>query len=61
MHFSSLSLQNQRKSYNEYVKPLVEFNWLSMTLPDLLTSPRQKYIKTLKGRLILKFVKSKEN
>ena len=56
MLFSSLSLQNQRKSYNEYVKPLLEFNWLSMTLPDKPTSPKQQYITTLKGRLILKFL-----
>lgn len=56
MLFSSLSLKNQRKSYNEYVKPLLEFNWLSMTLPDKPTSPKQQYITTLKGRLILKFL-----
>jgi len=61
MLFESIKLQKHRISYNEYIKPLVDINWLSMTLPEKPTSPKQQYITTLKGRLILKFIKLKEN
>lgn len=59
MLLASIKLQKQRKSYNEYVKPLVDIGWLSMTLPEKPTSPKQQYITTLKGRIILKLLNLK--
>ena len=53
----TLKLSNQRKNYVEQMLPLVELNWLSMTIPNKPTSPKQKYLTTLKGRLILEFLK----
>lgn len=58
---SSINLSNQRKNYVEYVKPLVDINWLTMTIPSKPTSPKQQYLTTLKGRLILEFLKHKTN
>jgi hypothetical protein len=37
--------------------PLVELNWIAMTIPDKSTSPNQKYLTTLKGQLVLAFLK----
>jgi ATP-dependent DNA helicase RecG len=53
----SINLVNHRKNYNKNVKPLADINWLTMTIPNKPTSPKQKYLTTLKGRLILEFLK----
>jgi ATP-dependent DNA helicase RecG len=53
----TLKLSNQRKNYVEQMLPLVELNWLTMTIPDKPTSPNQMYLTTLKGRLVLEFLK----
>jgi ATP-dependent DNA helicase RecG len=54
---SAIKLSNQRKNYVDYMQPLVELNWLTMTIPNKPTSPNQKYLTTLKGRLILEILK----
>ena len=54
---SAIKLSNQRKNYVDYMLPLVAFNWLTMTIPNKPTSPNQKYLTTLKGRLVLEFLK----
>jgi hypothetical protein len=56
---ASLGLKNLRKNYEEYIGYLVNLNWLTMTIPHKPTSPKQKYVTTLKGRLILEFLKHK--
>lgn len=56
---SAIKLSNQRKNYVDYMLPLVELNWLTMTIPNKPTSPKQQYLTTLKGRLILEFLKHK--
>jgi hypothetical protein len=38
---------------------MIENGWLTMTIPHKPTSPKQKYLTTLKGRLILEFLKHK--
>jgi len=50
---AGMGLANNVKNYNTYIAPLVTVNWLTMTLPDKPTSPKQKYLTTLKGRLVL--------
>ena len=54
---SHVGLTNQRKNYESHMLPLVEKNWLTMTIPDKPTSPKQKYLTTLKGRLVLEILK----
>ena len=53
----AIKLSNQRKNYVEQMLPLVELEWLAMTIPHKPTSPHQKYLTTLKGRLVLEFLK----
>ena len=52
-----LSLVNNANNFETYIKPLVAKGWLSMTIPDKPTSPNQKYLTTLKGRLVLEILK----
>lgn len=54
---TGMGITNQRKNYESYMLPLVELSWLTMTIPDKPTSPNQQYLTTLKGRLILEFLK----
>lgn len=54
---SVIKLSNQRKNYVDYMLPLVELNWISMTIPNKPTSPNQQYLTTLKGKLVLEFLK----
>lgn len=56
----TINLSNQRKNYVDYMLPLVELNWIAMTIPDKPTSPNQKYLTTLKGRLVLEMLKHNE-
>lgn len=56
---TSIGLVNNVKNFNTYLAPLVEKNWLTMTIPTKPTSPNQKYITTLKGRLFLELLKYK--
>ena len=53
----AINLSNQRKNYVDYMLPLVELNWITMTIPDKPTSPNQKYLTTLKGRMVLEILK----
>lgn len=52
-----VGVTNQRKNYESYMLPLVNKSWLTMTIPDKPTSPKQQYLTTLKGRLVLEFLK----
>ena len=52
-----LTLSNRAKNFETYIQPLVALNWLAMTIPDKPTSPKQQYLTTLKGRLVLEFLK----
>lgn len=52
-----LGVTNHRKNYERFMLAFIELNWLSMTIPDKPTSPNQKYLTTLKGRLVLEILK----
>ena len=54
-----LTLSNRAKNFETYIQPLVAIGWLTMTIPSKPTSPKQQYLTTLKGRLILEFLKHK--
>jgi hypothetical protein len=54
---AAIGLVNNVKNFNTYIAPLVAINWLTMTIPHKPTSPHQKYLTTLKGRLVLEFLK----
>lgn len=51
-----IGVTNQRKNYERYMQPMVNKEWLTMTIPHKPTSPNQKYLTTLKGRLILRLL-----
>ena len=55
-----LSLVNNANNFENYIQPLVNKGWLTMTIPDKPTSPKQQYLTTLKGRMVLKFLKMKK-
>ncbi len=57
MILKDLNLSNHAKNFENYIQPLVALNWLTMTIPNKPTSPKQQYLTTLKGRLILEFLK----
>ena len=50
--FEVIEIVNNVKNYNAYMAPLVAMGWIAMTIPGKPTSPNQKYITTLKGRII---------
>ena len=54
-----INLSNRAKNFETYIQPLVAVNWLAMTIPGKPTSPKQQYLTTLKGRLILELLKHK--
>jgi len=56
---NKLNMVNNANNFETYIQPLVAINWLTMTIPDKPTSPKQQYLTTLKGRLILEFLKHK--
>lgn len=56
-----LNLSNRAKNFETYIQPLVTLNWLTMTIPKKPTSPKQQYLTTLKGRLILEILKYKSH
>jgi len=56
---TNLGVSNHRKNYENYMHPLIQKNWLTMTIPNKPTSPNQQYLTTLKGRLVLKILKNK--
>ena len=58
--FKKLQLAKHPTNYKLYVKPLVDINWITMTIPNKPTSPKQQYITTLKGRLVLELLKHKK-
>lgn len=57
--FQFLNMAQHPTNFKLYIKPLLDLNWLTMTIPHKPTSPNQKYLSTLKGRLILEFLKHK--
>ena len=52
--FIHIGVTNQRKNYQRFIQPLINKGWLTMTIPDKPTSPKQQYLTTLKGRMVLK-------
>jgi ATP-dependent DNA helicase RecG len=56
---AGIGVTNHRKNYESYMYPLVAVGWLTMTIPNKPTSPNQKYLTTLKGRLVLELLKRK--
>ncbi|HKK44203.1 MAG TPA: ATP-binding protein, partial [Balneolaceae bacterium] len=44
-----LGLSNHQYNYQRHIEPLLERNWLELTVPDKPKSPNQKYKTTKKG------------
>ncbi len=56
-----MGLRNHPKNYSEHLKPLVDLKWLSFTIPDKLTSQKQAYYTTIKGKLLLLIMNKKND
>jgi ATP-dependent DNA helicase RecG len=54
---TGINLVNNAKNFETYIVPLVNMGWLSMTIPNKPTSPKQQYVITPKGQLILEILK----
>ncbi|MFM7457677.1 MAG: Fic family protein [bacterium] len=54
---TGINLANNAKNFETYIAPLVNMGWLSMTIPNKPTSPKQQYVITPKGQLILEILK----
>lgn len=55
--FLFLNLAKHPTNFKLHIKPLIDLGWLTMTIPLKPTSPNQQYLTTLKGRLILEFLR----
>lgn len=51
--FGLLGVTYQFKNFKTYIKPLLENDYLELTLPDKPTSPKQQYQTTRKGLMFL--------
>jgi len=49
-----LGLINHSKHFNYYIKPLLEYGIIEMTLPDKPNSQLQRYCLTSKGKQLFK-------
>ena len=57
---TKLGLANNANDFETYIQPLVAINWAKMTIPDKPTSPKQQYLTTIKGRVILEILKYRQ-
>jgi len=53
-----LSLVNNANNFENYIQSLIAINLIAMTIPDKPASHNQKYLTTLKGRLVLEILKN---
>jgi ATP-dependent DNA helicase RecG len=53
----SIGIKNLRKNYETHALPMVNIDWIKMTIPNKPTSPNQKYLTTLKGRIVLNILR----
>jgi ATP-dependent DNA helicase RecG len=51
---NTIGLKNHFDNYKRHLAPLIENNWLEMTIPDEPNSRNQKYIITEYGKKIIK-------
>ena len=42
--FKHIEIYNNNRNFSEYIKPVIELDWLQYTIPDKPTSKNQKYI-----------------
>lgn len=42
--FKHIEIYNNSRNFNDYIKPVIELDWLQYTIPDKPTSKNQKYI-----------------
>jgi ATP-dependent DNA helicase RecG len=47
-----IKLVSNVKNFNTYVAPLLQLDWLEMTIPEKPSSPKQRYRATLKGKIV---------
>lgn len=54
----NLALYNNSRNFDNYIKPLLEIDWLKQTLPDKPTSKKQKYYSSDLGKNLLELISS---
>jgi len=54
--FETIGLKNHTDAKKRYLDPLLQFGWIKMTIPEMPSSPNQKYIITETGSKLLKII-----
>ena len=54
--FELLGVTYQFKNFKAFIEPLLQHDYLELTVPDKPTSPKQQYRTTQKGLLFLETV-----
>ncbi len=58
---TEIELVNNVKNYDKYVAPLLQMGWITMTIPEKPTSPKQQYSTTLKGNIVWLLLNNEES
>jgi len=56
-----LNLYINQKNFNTYIKPLIDIELLNYTNPEKISSSKQAYVTTQKGKLLLKILKEEND
>lgn len=59
--FEKIGLYKNTKNFQNHIKPLIDANWLNLTLPNKPTSRNQKYYTTDLGKKLLAVVSMNSN
>lgn len=59
--FEELGLYKNTKNHNHHIKPLIEIDWLNLTLPNKPTSKNQQYYTTDLGKKLLEIISVDNN
>lgn len=51
--FAHIEVTKHPNNFNMMIKPLMDAGYLKRTIPDIPTSPKQKYVTTLRGKRFL--------
>ena len=56
----NLGLYNNSRNFENYIKPLIEFDWLNQTIPNKPTSKNQQYVTDVSGKYLVSALSKKD-